>query len=598
MHDFLNNDIFGEKFMRSTLFKLLPALFLAFSCLLACKKGSDIPPVEPKPIEVPQIVSDLKIDSVAQLFFTVTYKLAVTTTETGIQFATDSAVLAKTTGDSGNWKTADYNGSYYARPRFWSYPSQNAFWYRIYYKNEQGNKVYTKIYRQDLVKYLISNYFVVCGKGEYNQHPKDFFINFEGTPIGALDNALMVTAFNEDNDLLSYRAKINGIDAPTNKISLIETGKAQRNVFFDVPVVLPIGPANFELFYKGNLVYQTQITIVNGGLLRKIQPPVRMIDGQFFTHENNFYSYNVYFTTLTTSYFYRWNTSTNEWVRLPQPPGNFNYRDHLSAQSINGLIYFPPLYIRAQAPYSSTNPYYYDEVIWTFNPVNNSWAKIVAAHVTDRLQDRDMDVKASVAYQNKIYCVVHDREIGRDPINAVIKPSIKVFDVISKTWETYIELNDKSVWNYRLCLVDDRIYLLTSGVSEQQSASTSFKNELFELNLNSKKLIKKSWFNHKYAGTSNPALTAHKGKMYLYGGYNSTGYTSLYSSLFAVYTPDEDKWEPVSGYSYFTGWVSQNKGFLLSMGDKLYLGLGMDRYSNGNIHAAKINSSIFEVDIK
>jgi hypothetical protein len=139
---------------------------------------------------------------------------------------------------------------------------------------------------------------------------------------------------------------------------------------------------------------------------------------------------------------------------------------------------------------------------------------------------------------------------------------------------------------------------LSTGYVVQQSATSSFKNEFSILDLGSKTLLKKRWITHKNAGVYKPYLTSFGNKIYVYGGQYSSGYSSLYSSLSAVYDPAMDNWSPVSGYSYFTGWVSQTDGFMLPINNKLYIGLGLDRYTNGNIYGAKNNYSISQFSLR
>lgn len=552
--------------------------FLLTFFLFACKKkeSEEILSPEPDPI-VPAlalIVNEIKVDSVEQLAFTITYKLSTSTTETGINFDFDSLNLVNNKS-TYEWQSVLNNGSFYARPELWSYAPQDKFWYRIYYKDESGKKIYTQIYKQDLPKYSIRNEFIVCGKEEYNS-------------IGSFDNLLVLVAYNSDNNLQNYSAKINGISTPASKFETINYNKNHKNIIFDVPENLPLGPAKFQLYYLGKLDYETEITIVNGGLLTKTKHPLNIVSGQFFTHEKRLYTLTG---DITGNMFYSWEPINNVWTKLPNPPVALAPSKQ-PAHSIQDLIYFPPISV---SPWGFTD-FYYDELVWTFNPETNKWNKITLYHTTEGPHERRMEVQASVVYENKIYCIIRESAMTINPVIEYNKTLIKVFDPLDNSWKELMALNDANIWSYRACVLDNQIYILKAVINKQVSASTDFTNEMFVLDINNKTLIKKNWIDEKEIGVSNPYFVPYKGKIYAYGGLSSSGYFSTYSSLFAVYDPIKNKWQSLSNYGYYTARVSQTDGFLLELNDKLYLGLGYDRYSNGG--GSDRNSLIFNLDIR
>ncbi|RZK22373.1 MAG: hypothetical protein EOO43_09700, partial [Flavobacterium sp.] len=261
------------------------------------------------------------------------------------------------------------------------------------------------------------------------------------------------------------------------------------------------------------------------------------------------------------------------------------------AFSVNGIVYFSPANIRPWGIFDERNPYYYKEVITTYEPTTNIWKEIELLNTKDEKLDRGLDVLESFIIGDDIYSIVRETPKTTNTVRCVLK----VFNVRDKSWKEHMELPNKF---YRVTVLDGKVYALTSEYDIQQGATDSYKNEFMIIDLKSKSLIKKEWVVGKNTGTYKPYLTNFGNKIYVYGGQYSSGYTSLYSSLFAVYDPSIDKWSPVSGYSYFTAWVCQTNGFMLPINNKLYIGLGLDRYTNGNIYGSVRNFTISQLSIK
>ena len=199
------------------------------------------------------------------------------------------------------------------------------------------------------------------------------------------------------------------------------------------------------------------------------------------------------------------------------------------------------------------------------------------------------------AYGDKLYCITS--ELPFEQKGGSAKYQIRVYDPVNDSWTYYMDLPD-AAWGWISVVHANDIYLLAVKPGKQADATTEFLNEFFLLDLPGKSIVSKNWITDREVAVDAPYLVSFNNKIYAYGGHYSTGFTSLYSSLFAMYDPQQDKWSPVSGYSYFTGWVSQTYGFMLPIANKLYVGLGYDRYTNGNIHGSKINYSIYQVGVR
>jgi hypothetical protein len=140
--------------------------------------------------------------------------------------------------------------------------------------------------------YEVKNKFVVNGKAIYNNHPKDFFINFEGSEIGNYDNSLIVDAITTDQAAQNYRATLNDLPASISRIDAVPYPPSHKYILIDVPQDLPIGPATLKFYYQDKLVYTEKLTIVNGGLLSRSSYPIsRTYTGCFFEYGGKLFTY-------------------------------------------------------------------------------------------------------------------------------------------------------------------------------------------------------------------------------------------------------------------------------------------------------------------
>lgn len=568
-------------------------IIILIGSLLACKKDKQDIPKDEKPIEQ-SFYKNLKIDSVQQLSIVVSFQLTKDAKDVGIVTALDSAYLINELASYMERKAVYQNDRYYTKIE-WPYnlpPTDDIIWFRIYAVDEKGVRTYSPVFSQRISTYEIKNKFIVKGKGAYNKHPKDFFMNYDGGIVGIYDNSLIVNAVTNDVNIQNYNATLNGTPISVGSIDPRGYPLTHQQIIFDVPDDYPLGPATFKLYYQNKLVYNYELTIVNGGLLTKDQyvlPHTSWMS--IFTFNNELYTIRIG-ATISEYKFHKWNPNSKAWTLLSNPSYEPKFGNILTAHAVDGIIYFSPTEIRPWTIFGDNKTYPYTELLTTFNPSTNSWGEIELLYTTNPNLDRGLDVLESFVIKDNIYYII--RESPR--IGITSRCVLKVFNVKNRSWEELMELPNKF---YKASVLNEQVYLLTTDwVNQQYDASSNFKNEFFILDINKKSLAKKSWISHKNAGVFRPYLISFNGKIYVYGGYYSLGYVSLYSSIFAVYDPIVSQWAPVIGDSYFTGWVNQTDGFMFPINGKLYLGLGLDRYTNGNIYGAKANNSIYQMTLK
>jgi len=565
-------------------------LFVVLSSfLLTCKKSKQEP--EPPQINEPEayFYKDLKVDSIQMLSAVVSFQLTKPGKIVGLLTSLDSLSLVNRVEDYMKRDLVFRDNRYYVKIE-WPYnlpPTDDNFWFRLYVNNEDGTKTYSPVFRQSIATYQIKNVNIVNGKGSFNKHPKDFFMNYEGGAIGTYDNCLMVEAVTGDLNPQNYKGTLDDVNILVNKVDPMLYPTSHKQVVFDVPNDYPLGQAIFKLYYLNKLVFTQQVNVVNGGLLTKDQHVLNYSGWQsIFVHNNELYTFNP-----NDSKFSKWNPETKTVSTLPIPNTTPRIGAVDKAFSVNGIVYFPPANVRPWGIFDQWNPYYYKEVITTYEPASNTWREIELLNTQDTNLDRGLEVLESFVIGDDIYCIIKETPKNTYAVRCVLK----VFNVKDKSWKEYMELPNKF---YKATVLDGVVYILTSDYDVQEGATSSFKNEFMILDLKSKSLSKKAWISNKNAGTQKPYLTTFGNKIYVYGGQYSSGYSSLYSSLFAAYDPSTDKWSPVSGYSYFTAWVSQTNGFMLPIDNKLYIGLGLDRYTNGNIYGSVRNYTISQLSIK
>ena len=545
-------------------------LFVLIVSFTSCKKdkSSENTTLPLKPV-IQSFYDGLKIDSVQQRSIVISYELLKKAKTTGVVTALDSISLADRLADYMHQEATFRNNKYFAKIE-WPYnlpPTDDKIWFRLYVEEEDGTKTYSPVFGQDVAIYEVHNKYVVNGKGVYNNHPKDFFINYDGREIGSYDNSLIVDAITTDTDPQNYRATLDDLPASISRIDAVPSPPTHKNILIDVPDDLPLGQATLKFYYQNKLVYTDNLTIVNGGLLSAFSYPIaRTYSGCFFEYGGKLFTYTNPEPLAATASFYSWSPETKLWKTL-HGPKDLPYIDLIrlkGGKTINGTVYFDPLMVRAGATVPT-----YIEYILSYTPASGEWKEKILFSTTKDSEDRSMLVNDSFVYNDKLYCITE--ETPNYPLAGPMNHKIKEYDPANGSWKDYMDLPDKG-YKWLAVSHNKQIYLLNTLTGKQESASTEYLNEFYLLNVSGKSIVKKNWIAETQTGVYAPYLVSFKGKIYVYGGHNTSGYTSLYSSLFAVYDPQEDKWSSVSGYSYFTGWVCQTDGFMLPIANKLYLG--------------------------
>ncbi len=571
--------------------------------LVACKKEKDNSPEnDPQKTQEPlekTFFKDLRIDSIQQLSIVISYELADSKGKTGLLTALDSAALIDNVQDWMEQSAVLRDGRYHSKIK-WPInlpPYGDIIWFRIYQIDEGGKKTYSQVFGQRIAKYEIRNKNVVNGRGADNAHPKDFFMNFEESEIGNYDNSLIVDAITDDVSIQHYKATINERPAILSRIDPGFPG-THKKLLFDVPDDVGLGPAVFKLYYEDRLVYQEVLNVVNGGFLTAVKhPESQSYYGNFFEYNGKLYTYLNVNSTKEQEFFYSWTPETNTWQKLQAPQELTQFvtsQTNLGAKAINGIFYFQPSNIVYGEGDDDQRPRTYEEIIISYNAATGKAGKIRLFKTTKKSEERSLLSLDYFTFNNKIYCISAE---GNWKIHGLTSANqIRVFDPKDNSWTFLMSLPVQAGW--KAVVNGNQVFLLKSARGKDEYATVGFVNEFYELDITEKRLVKKSWISDREVGVDNPYLTSFKNRIFVYGGKSFTGHTSLYSSLFAVYDPQKDDWSPVSGYSYFTGWVSQTDGFMIPVGSKFYLGLGIDRYTSGNVHGAKINNTIHEVSIK
>lgn len=571
-------------------------LFIFTVLVIACKKDKlKNPTDEPEKLTEQAFYKDLQIDSIQQLSIVVSFQLNKIAKVTGLLTALDSTQLTDRHQDYMEREPVLRNGRYYVKIE-WPYnlpPSNDLIWFRLYIVDENGVKTYSPILRQKIAPYQIKNKYIVNGKAAYNNHPKDFFINFEGGVTGTYDNSLIIDAVTNDVNVENYRATLNDLPVSVSRIDPVAYPETHKHILFDVPDEFPLGKATLKFYYLNKLEYTVDLIVVNGGLLSAVKHPVaRTTGGCFFEYNGKLFTYINYGSDGI--YFYSWTPETNVWQNLPVPEemARYIYNTTSPAKVINGIVYFKPMMYAYGGPYAEI-PRTYDEQVISYDPRTGIAKNTRLFHTTNAAEERALQVMDHFVYGDKLYCLTAE-SLNGETTSSVYR--IRVFNPADDSWTHFMDLPFKGVWTS--VVNNGLVFLMNSDYGKQENASAEFVNEFYLLNLSGKSLVKKNWISDRNVGSGGSYLASFNNKIYIYGGDFLTGYSSYYSALFAVYDPQQDKWSPVSGYSYFSAWVSQNYGFMFPIGNKLYLGLGFDRYTNVNIHGSKSNYSIHQVAIK
>lgn len=542
-------------------------LLLITSFFFGCKKENPVDSDQPVESFAPGFDS-VKAEAFDLLSFDVAYKITENHSKSGIIYATDSVSITQNKGAKFSNKTVSNKQIF--RVELPSYAPKHKVWFKVFYIKNTGETVFSAAYLYDCPTYIVRNKNVVTGSGLLNAHPKENIITYGNNPFRGMDNSLNVDTYNMDGYSTSYSATINDIPSSLDSIDRF-SNRVKQTLFFNVPESVPLGNAVFKLYYKNKLVYTENLKIINGGILLKSRYPIND-EGYFFTFDHFVQGNNLYF--YTPGAFHKWDPKENVWTRLSNPAEHIDAR-RLKIYAIGEKFYLAPLSVKKGS--YSWDPY--EEIIWSYNINTDVWEKRVLVPYNSPARRDFIQIVDCFNYKNKLYCIIF--------LNG--RHTIEVFDPSDYSWNKFMDLKLTSTdfSDFKTVVNDGKVYLIAAQRTDSYYSSPKVKTDFYEFDMENKSFIKKNWIVDKEkdwsSNNNQPAildyqLTAHKGKIYLYGGrlpINNSPYF-FYTPMFAVYDPHKNEWSPASDYSYYTAWVNQTEGFFMSNGDGLFLGLGID----------------------
>lgn len=563
---------------------------------LSCKKNEEI--------DVPSQLKDITIENVksentGQWSFKVSYTIKGTVEVSGISFLADSLALVTSNGQELAG-VPNGNNSYSSSGDFTASPRSYKVYFKIFIQDANGYRSYSKVYSHNLASLALRNPYIVHGLGQTNTHLSNSFWDYDEGPYGWMDNSLCVMSALNDVTAESYGAVLAGVKLSKATVVPGNKNEIRHKVIFDVPQAIPFGKAKLELSYKGELVSTEQVEVIAGGLISQQTRSIpKEMKGNYIFYGNEMFNYASNGSDSSTDqYFYKWNPSTNIWTKLTNPPSIVpTWSGGNGMQVVNGIIYLMPQITVDKWGFAI------EEYLVSYNIASGQWRKKVLSNGSSSLR---LVVHDSFVYKGKIYW------IGEGSGGRSDSQTIMSYDPVTETYERFIDyLSFGYSVGYRAAILGDQVYLLRSSTRSSYGSTYTNANEFFELNMDTKKLIAKPWFTDKSsrqwiamnggAGFLTPYLVSHKGKIYAYGGSVASSYNNRHSTLFVVYDPATEKWEPVGGYSPYIARVSQTDGFMLSMGEKLYLGHGVNGYYSSyssSLSKTDIHSNIYSLSVK
>ncbi|WP_147243663.1 hypothetical protein [Pedobacter miscanthi] len=556
--------------------------------IMGCKKADhpDPGPISPTDtVAAPVFETEVYSQTTDLVSIFVKYKLLVPETETGIFYNTDSLSLVSDQGKSA--AGSKLSGGYVSYIKLDAPIPNYRVWYKLYYRDSAGKRVYSKIYRHDIEDFHVRNKYVMRGLAIDNNYGSELLINYEKGQYGTFDNSFCVLTPKKGLSFGRYKVTINGAEVPLGKTSNSLMPTELTQLIYDVPETISLGPARVDFYDQGKLVSTTEIIIIDGGLFDRVSHPVANNSyGDYFVYNNELYTYYNPWSEQglpSNARFYKWSPISKVWTKLPAPPES-RLSNHHAAQHLNGIIYFAP----STENDGNRYPFMYREVIWSFDPASSLWTKNVVFSTADPLKIRTVVFGDCFIQQGKMYCIVNVYKSG------TISYEMDVYNPEDKSWRKFMDLpDDEDTMVHQAIINDGKAYLLISKTVYQLGTGDVTRNEFSQIDMERKTLVRKNWV--PGVGVFLPNLASHKGKLYAYGGGDGQ-YSVIYSSLSAVYDTAADKWNPASPPGFYTAWASQTGGFLLSMNDQLYVGLGVDRHVPNTTD--QTNSNIYRLLIR
>lgn len=516
------------------------------------------------------MVSNIIIDSLEQDRFVIKYNLLSAYKESGLILSKDSLSLINDASVNFIRQIANQDGDkrFFTTVKIPENEVLAAYWFKIFYTDNEGKTHYSKVLKQDFSLYKVINKFIVKGPELDNN-------------VGGTYTSLTITSLNNDIDKNNYSATINGIQTPVANITHYEGGNSlsYNYITFDIPTTISLLPSKLALSYKNKVVFTSDVTIVGGGIQFATKHPASYQYGAYFTYRNELYILNHAGNSDITSA--KWNPVTNVWQKLREPANDIDMsglEDHQGFE-INGVIYFPPARWNESQTYNNgVEVKRYWEYIYSYTPATDTWQrKLVYKSNTSNIH---MIAYDCFVRKNKLYSL----------INYALKDVIKEYNPVNGSWKEIMTVPLQGAGGHKTVILNDKVYILTELVNKQYYATTDFVNKFYQIDLDTKTMVEKHSLPNTIMGTHRPLLFTYQNKVYVYGGYSSTGYVTISSTLFASYDPITDEWSPVAN-DYNGAKVSLNEGFIVQLKESLYIGSG--RNSN-----TRFNKNIYELFLK
>ncbi|WP_345158566.1 hypothetical protein [Pontibacter saemangeumensis] len=543
--------------MRNAIYVLLALLLV----LISCEKE------DPEPVkttyEIPlnkSIVKDVTPNSVV-----FQYKVsAVEVSETGIYIAKDSSALAPA-AVSGALNVAEYNTKHdaYSVSVDGLEPYTN-YWYTVKIKDVQGKVSYTK-----------AAGFETAG---FNLAWREGFsgsIESKGTSY----ETLYLTAEYADTELNRYAVSFGG--AILNLVAVEKKEGSDKFTFvIQVPKEVPPGAGSLSVYYGSRKIFEDGLRIEQGNVFDAIKV------SQYEHPYNNlaYYKYNgkVHIINLNNRYRqHAWSPSTKQWEETSVPTPE-ELIEGMEGHEIDGKIYFGG--ISKRGFYVGQTYIGCQERIYAYDPVKEEWE--FYPFYSSSNSNEFLRPNGSFVYQNKLYCI--GRQLRVVDGAAQEKVLLQVFNPADKSWEVVMELQS-ATWGYKGIAIQGRIYVVAAEEKDQYAATVTFRHRLYELDLASRKLIKKAdlVIDGEERGSLGPNLFEYRGHLFVYGGKSSIGYYGAGTTGMYEYAPEADSWTEI--FPTNADIPSQNS-FCYVIDDRIYLGLGLNpsTYKSRGIYEIKI----------
>ncbi|WP_304517904.1 IPT/TIG domain-containing protein [Cecembia rubra] len=151
---------------------------------------------------------------------------------------------------------------------------------------------------------------------------------------------------------------------------------------------------------------------------------------------------------------YEYNTSTNSWLKLTNPPAGLTGSNKASAVTLDGFVY-----IFGGAKDTGMNK------LFRYDPSNNSWTNLAAL-------PQAINMQTGFAFKGKIYCATGT------PIGGGATPDVWIYDPSNNTWQAGPIVGKIGRYRAFSFVINDEVFL---GGGDGNGFNESFIEEFFKL---------------------------------------------------------------------------------------------------------------------